>query len=301
MAFNGHHPGESAGQTGQQDLLIVTGLSGAGKSSAMKALEDIGFYCVDNIPPALLSTFVDICRQSGGRLRRLAIVTDLRGGELFRGIPEALDRLGRECSYRVLFLDCDDEIIIRRQKESRRKHPLQDSCGESIQSAIERERELLAPIYARADIIIDTSNLTAAELRERMVAIFGGAGEDPFLVRVISFGFKYGLPSEADLVFDVRCLPNPFYIPELKPKTGLDAPVRDYVMQFAQSQELLQRLCDLLDFLLPHYRKEGKRELVIAFGCTGGHHRSVTFAERMRSHLAEKDVRVLIHHRDIKR
>ena len=284
------------------DVLIVTGLSGAGKSSTMKALEDIGFYCVDNIPPALISTFVDVCLQSRGRLRRLAIVTDLRGGEMFEGIVDELRKLEQSgCDYKILFLDCDDEIIIHRQKETRRKHPLQDICEGSIKQAVERERQMLAPIYARADIIVNTSNLTATDLRERIIAIFGETGKDRFLLRVISFGFKYGLPEEADLVFDVRCLPNPFYIAELKHKTGLDLAVREYVMSFAQSRELMDRLSDLLDFLMPHYRNEGKNELVIAFGCTGGHHRSVTFAELMRIHLEEAGLRVLIEHRDIKR
>ena len=282
------------------EFVIITGLSGAGKSRAIDALEDIGFYCIDNMPPKLISKFAEICLQSDGKLERVAIVTDVRGGELFQGLFEELDLLKEQgFAYKLLFLDASDAVLMTRYKETRRKHPLVGMIDGSIENAIRTERALLKPARERADYIIDTSLLSAAQLRERIANIFLDNISNSMLINCMSFGFKYGPAVEADLVFDVRCLPNPFYIDELKQKTGLDAEVRDYVMEWPQSQELLAKLKDLIDFLLPLYLDEGKSQLVVAVGCTGGKHRSVTFTEMLYKHLSEQGKKVTVNHRDI--
>lgn len=282
------------------DFLIVTGLSGAGKSRAVDALEDIGFFCVDNIPPSLISKFAEMAVQSGKRLSKIAVVTDVRGGELFYDFIKELDLLKeREVVYKLLFLDCNDQTLIRRYKETRRKHPLLDSNEPSVEKAVKMERELLLHARERADYIIDTSFLSAIQLKERISSIFLDNISNSMLINCMSFGFKYGSPSEADLVFDVRCLPNPFYIDELKYKTGLESEVSDYVMSWPQAQELLNKLIDLIDYLIPLYLSEGKSQLTIAVGCTGGKHRSVTFAERFYAHLTDMNKKVAVNHRDI--
>ncbi len=282
------------------DFVIVTGMSGAGKSRAMDAFEDIGFYCVDNMPPKLISKFAEICMQSEGKISRVAIVTDVRGGEFFQGLFEELDILkSQNFQYRLMFLDASDGVLMRRYKETRRRHPLLDAVHGSIENAVKSERILLKPARERADYIIDTTHLSAAQLKERISNIFLDNAATGMLITCMSFGFKYGPPTEADLVFDVRCLPNPFYLDELKNQTGLDQPVRDYVMKWPQSVELMKKITDLIDFLLPYYLDEGKSQLTIAFGCTGGKHRSVTFAEHMYSHLSEFGNKVTVNHRDI--
>jgi UPF0042 nucleotide-binding protein len=282
------------------DFLIVTGLSGAGKSRAIEALEDIGFYCVDNMPPALISKVAEICLAGSSKMDRIAIVTDLRGGDLFYGLFEELDQMrDKGFRYKLLFLDASDAELMRRYKETRRRHPLADLVGGGIGEAIRNERVLLKPAKERADYVIDTTHLSANELKQRMHSLFLDKLKNGMLVDVMSFGFKYGAPADADLVFDVRCLPNPFYIDELKHKTGLDDPVHDYVMQFPESQELLRKLRDLIGFLMPLYQKEGKSQLAIAFGCTGGKHRSVTFAMELYQFLLEQDLNVRVVHRDI--
>lgn len=284
------------------DFVIVTGLSGAGKSRAINALEDIGFYCVDNIPPKLIVKIAEFCMQSKGQIDKVAVVVDARGGALFHDLFEGLDDLRKNnIAFEVLFLECNDDVLIRRFKETRRKHPLLDTVKGEIEQAILVERELLKPIRAMATYTIDTSHISAAQLKEQIVNIFLGNMTGGMLVNSMSFGFKFGLPLEADLVFDVRCLPNPFYIENLRHKTGLDQEVQDYVMQFEQSRELEDKLIDLIDFLLPQYIKEGKSQLVVAVGCTGGKHRSVTFAELIAKHLTENGVRVNINHRDIQK
>ena len=284
------------------DFVIVTGLSGAGKSRAINALEDIGFYCVDNIPPKLIIKIAEFCIQSKGQIDKVAVVVDARGGALFHDLFDSMDELKKnDIAFEVLFLDCNDDVLIRRFKETRRKHPLLDTVKGEIEQAILVERELLKPIRAMATYTIDTSHLSAAQLKEQIVNIFLGNISGSILVNSVSFGFKYGLPLEADLVFDVRCLPNPFYIDNLRHKTGLDQEVRDYVMEFEQSQLLKDKLLDLIDFLLPQYVHEGKSQLVVAVGCTGGKHRSVTFAEIIAQHLSENGVRVNINHRDIQK
>ncbi|MBS5660222.1 MAG: RNase adapter RapZ [Clostridiales bacterium] len=282
------------------DFVIVTGMSGAGKSRAVDALEDIGFYCIDNMPPKLISKFAEICLQSDGKISRVAIVTDVRGGELFQGLFDELDHLkDQEFSYKLMFLDASDAVLMRRYKETRRRHPLLDVVHGSIENALKSERLLLKPARERADYIIDTTHLSAAQLKERISNIFLDNVMTGMLINCTSFGFKYGPATEADLVFDVRCLPNPFYVDELKKQTGLDQPVRDYVMKWPQSIELLNKIVDLVDFLIPYYLDEGKSQLVIAFGCTGGKHRSVTFAEYLYKHLSDKGHKVTVNHRDI--
>lgn len=282
------------------DFIIITGMSGAGKSRTIDALEDIGFYCIDNMPPKLISKFAEICLQSDGKISRVAIVTDVRGGELFQGLFEELDLLKSQgLSYKLMFLDASDAVLMRRYKETRRRHPLLDIVKGSIEDAVKTERLLLKPARERADYIIDTTHLSSTQLKERISNIFLDNIATGMLINCMSFGFKYGPATEADLVFDVRCLPNPFYVDELKRQTGLDKPVYNYVMKWPQSAELAKKIIDLVDFLFPYYLDEGKSQLVIAFGCTGGKHRSVTFAQLLYQHLSELGNKVTVNHRDI--
>ncbi len=282
------------------DFLIVTGLSGAGKSRAVDALEDIGFYCVDNMPPQLISKVAEICLAGNSKISRVAVVTDMRGGDMFYGLFEELDEMrDKGLTYKLLFLDASDAELIRRYKETRRRHPLAGVVSGGIAEEIRNERVLLRPARERADYVIDTTHLSANELKQRMNNIFLDSIQNSMLINVMSFGFKYGSPSEADLVFDVRCLPNPFYVDELKNKTGLEAEVRDYVMDSPNSEELLNKLRDLVGFLVPLYQKEGKSQLMIGVGCTGGKHRSVTFAELLYQFLSEQGYNVRVVHRDI--
>lgn len=282
------------------EFLIVTGLSGAGKSRAVDALEDIGFYCVDNIPPKLIKAFYELSKQAKGALSRVAVVTDIRGGDMFSSLLETLDELKSEKKeYRILFLDADDYVLINRFKETRRKHPLAENCLGSLEQAVKLERGILKPVRERADYIIDTSNLSSAQLKERISSLFLGDSSDALMIHCVSFGFKHGIPNESDLVFDVRCLPNPYYVEELKNLTGLDEPVRDYVMQWEQTKGFIDRFISLIDYMLPLYCNEGKSQLVIAIGCTGGHHRSVALAQFLYNHLIERDMRTSVNHRDI--
>ena len=282
------------------ELVIVTGMSGAGKSQAICALEDIGYYCVDNIPPRLMLKFAQLPGQSGGRIGKVALVVDVRSHELFSEYCECLDELKTQVvAFAVLFLDCEDAILLKRYKETRRRHPLGSEEGTDTQDAIAQERGLIAEAKAGADFVVDTSHMGAGELRARVGEIFfSGIGSG---MRVIcnSFGFKHGIPADSDLIFDVRCLPNPHYNPELRPLTGLDRPVSDFVMSTPQAQGLIPRLLDLLDYLIPLYITEGKSQLVISVGCTGGRHRSVAFCELLAAHLEQGGSRVTIHHRDI--
>ena len=284
------------------EFLIVTGLSGAGKSRAVDALEDIGFYCVDNIPPKLIPTFYDLCAKAGNTFSRVAVVTDIRGGDMFSSLFETLDDLKNEDKhYRILFLDANDYVLIKRFKETRRKHPLAENNLGSLEQAVKLEREILRPVREKADYIIDTSFLSPAQLKERISNLFLGDASQALMVHCVSFGFKYGIPTEADLVFDVRCLPNPFYIEELKHLTGLDEPVYSYVMKWEQTKGVVQRLISLIDYMLPLYCDEGKSQLVIAIGCTGGKHRSVALAQLLYDHLLENGHRTSVNHRDIQK
>lgn len=282
------------------ELIIVTGLSGAGKSRTVNALEDIGFFCVDNMPPKLISKFVEIGMQSKGEIERMAVVTDIRGGELFDGLFEELDLLrSKEFEYKLLFLTASDEVLIRRYKETRRKHPLVGTLCNSLEEAVKQERKIMSNARERADYILDTSLMSNAQLKERICKLFLDNIATGMMINCMSFGFKYGDPTYADLVFDVRCLPNPFYVDELKHKTGLNAEVKDYVMQSQDSTILFDKIKDLIDFLLPLYLNEGKSQLTVAFGCTGGKHRSVTFAELLYQYLTDKGNKTSVNHRDI--
>ena len=283
------------------ELLIVTGLSGAGKTRVINALEDIGFYCVDNIPPALLGGFADLCYSPAAHHGRSAIVMDSRSGKMFRELPHALEELRcRHIPYRILFLEASAEVLLRRYKETRRRHPLLDECDGCLEDAIREERRLLKPIRDAADYIIDTTSLSPSQLRGRIVTIFEGE-TTPMLISCQSFGFRNGLPQDADLVFDVRCLPNPYYVPELKRLTGLDVAVRDYVMNAAATEEFWRRLTPIVDYLLPQYRQEGRTELVLAVGCTGGRHRSVAVAHRLAAYIDALGFSIAESHRDMGR
>ncbi|MBQ8194904.1 MAG: RNase adapter RapZ [Oscillospiraceae bacterium] len=283
------------------EFVIVTGLSGSGKSSAVKVLEDIGYFCIDNMPPQLIPDFAAMCNENND-IQKVAIVTDIRGGTMFFKLGESITALHiRGIDVKVLFLEASREVLIKRYKETRRKHPLEEVSDGDIVKAIDAEIELLGEIRENAEYIVDSSLLSTGQLKEQIAGLFLEKASDGMIVSCMSFGFKYGAPGEADLVFDVRCLPNPFYLPELKEKTGLDKEVRDYVMSFEQSQTLRDKLFDLIDFLIPHYVSEGKSRLVIAFGCTGGKHRSVTFAELTAKHLRENDFKTRILHRDAKK
>lgn len=282
------------------ELLFVTGLSGSGKSKIINALEDIGFFCADNMHPKLIPTFVDLIFQSKEKRERVAFVIDLRVGEAFNDIFNSFDELNRRnIEYKIMFIDANTDIIVNRYSETRRKHPLSEKFSDSIVNAIEAERLVLQPIRQLADYYIDTTSMSPAQCKERISAMFLANSDNAMKIRIISFGFKSGLPLDANIVFDVRCLPNPFYITELKNKTGLDNEVFEYVMQYDQAKEMLEKLKDLLTFLIPNYIVEGKSQLVIAIGCTGGHHRSVVFAEQLFRHLTENGYSPSISHRDI--
>lgn len=281
------------------ELLIVTGISGAGKSQAANVLEDIGFYCVDNVPPLIIPNFIELLSEERSDVKKLAIITDIRGGELFKDIIEILSRLKKDAvSYKILFLTADDDVLIRRYKENRRLHPLSSKNGITLSEAVALERQMLERVRDISDYVIDTSSLSVAQFKERLVGLFTKELKT-ITVQCESFGFKYGVPSDADLVFDVRCLPNPFYIPELKKLTGRDSQVRDFVMDSTESKELFSKVSELIEFLLPLYLKEGKSQLVVAFGCTGGKHRSVTFAELLNNELTVKNLNSITVHRDI--
>lgn len=282
------------------EFIIITGLSGAGKSVAMKNMEDIGYYCVDNLPPMLVPTFYELCEKSSDeRMKKIAVATDSRAGKVFDDLFASLDKLrASDKKYKILFLDARDDVLLRRFKETRRKHPLSENSA-STEDAVHFERELMMPVKARADYVIDTTLLAPTQLKERISSLFLGNIALGLTVTCMSFGFKYGLPAESDLVFDVRCLPNPFYVPELKQHTGLEACVFDYVMQFDQSKGYADRMLELVDYTLPLYQTEGKSQLVIAIGCTGGKHRSVTLTRVLYQHILEKGQRTIVHHRDI--
>ncbi|MDR0862696.1 MAG: RNase adapter RapZ [Oscillospiraceae bacterium] len=284
------------------DVLIISGLSGAGKSRVAAVLEDMDFYCVDNMPVQMMPKFAELCLATHGRYERVALVTDVRAitniNELFDALDE-MHRLG--VGHRILFVEADVQTIVKRYKETRRRHPL-DAEGHDLEAAVRREIELLSPVRAQADDIIDTTNLTLGNLQRRVSQKFKDGQSDKSLsVSVKSFGYKYGIPIEADLVFDVRFLPNPYYVTELHDKTGLDAEVFDYVFGYEQTQEFFRKLCDLLEFLLPHYVEEGKRYLSVCVGCTGGHHRSVSVARALCEFVKSKGYPSDCVHRDVEK
>lgn len=282
-------------------LLIITGMSGSGKSSAMNVMEDIGYYCIDNLPPELIPKFVNVCRNSEKGIDKIAVAVDIRLGNMFTEIIKAWQTLKNfeDLEVKILFLEAVDEVLIKRYKETRRKHPLDEKFSGNLHEAIEFERNRLIPLRAVADYYIDSSELAVNQLKDEVKKLFLEKISDSLTIKIMSFGFKYGVSTESDLMFDVRCLPNPYYIEELKHHTGCEECVRNYVMSFNQSKELFEKLEELLDFLIPLYIHEGKSQLVIAFGCTGGKHRSITFAELMAARIAEKGYKVQKYHRDI--
>lgn len=282
------------------EILIISGLSGAGKSRVAALLEDMDFYCVDNMPIEMMPKFAELCLATRGRYEHVALVTDVRAlgssDELFTVLDE-MRRIGG--APKIIFVEADVPTIVKRYKETRRRHPLDPESGD-IGMAVQREMALLAPLRAQADDIIDTTGLTLSQLQHQLFSRYKAGKEDkPLNVSVKSFGFKYGIPIEADIVLDVRFLPNPFYVNELHDKTGLDPMVRDYVFHFEQTQVFFDKICDLMKFLLPHYIDEGKRYLVVCIGCTGGHHRSVAIASALAAFLAGEDFPVDCIHRDI--
>lgn len=283
------------------EILIISGLSGAGKSRAAVCLEDSGYYIVDNLPAEMMLKFADFCAAAGGRYDRLAMVYDVRAGEPFSRLTEAVRQLrGKGIPCRLLFLEADTHTLINRYKETRRSHPL-CSGGLSIEEAVARERALLEPVRRDADLVLDTSAFSTAKLRSTLLTLLGGNDGGLLNVTVLSFGFKNGLPPEADVVTDVRFLPNPYYVPELKALTGLEESVRAYVMGSAVTEEFWSKLTAMVDFLLPQYRQEGRTELVLAVGCTGGRHRSVAIAHRLAAHISELGYPVTESHRDMGR
>ena len=283
-------------------FVIVSGLSGAGKSKTASFLEEIGLYCVDNMPTDLIPQFAQLCLATKGRYERVALVTDVRASLTFDGLFKALESLDQmKLQYTIVYVEASTEVIIKRYKETRRKHPLIKD-GSDLTSAVERERQLLEPIRNRANAIIDTSVLSTAKLRGEIINLVAGDLKDRAMtVTVMSFGFKYGLPVDADLVFDVRFLPNPYYIPELRNKTGMDAEVRDFVFSYQQTKDFVEKVEDLLAFSLPSYVDEGKTNLVVAVGCTGGKHRSVSVARELGEFVARKGYGLTLSHRDLGR
>ncbi len=284
------------------EFVIISGMSGAGKSKAASFLEDIGFYCVDNLPPDLIPQFAGLCLANKGRYDRVALVTDVRGGQTFDGLFQALHALEEmNCRYKILFVEAGEESIIKRYKETRRSHPL-SKAGLSLAEAVRQERIMLDPVRERAEFVIDTSTLSTAKLRGEILRLFGSGSEAKEMsISVISFGFKYGIPLEADLVFDVRFLPNPFYIASLRDKTGLDENVRSFIFGYHQSREFMKKLEDMMTFLLPQFVEEGKTALVIAVGCTGGKHRSVTVTRALAEFIRQKGYDASENHRDMTR
>ena len=281
-------------------FVVVTGMSGGGKTAALKMLEDAGYYCVDNLPISLLREFVELMSSPTSEMTKVALGIDVRAGQEIVDITERFKELKkRGYQYEILFMEASDEVLLKRYKETRRVHPMAPT--DRIEVGIEREREMLAGILEEADHIIDTSSLLTRELKEELDRIFvQNENSHKLITTVLSFGFKNGIPTDADLVFDVRFLPNPFYIEELKYQTGNDTPVSDYVMSYPESEEFLQKVMDMLVFLVPNYIKEGKSRLVVAIGCTGGKHRSVTLANEISEKLKETNLcGVTLHHRDI--
>ncbi|MFW5981795.1 MAG: RNase adapter RapZ [Halanaerobiaceae bacterium] len=280
------------------EFLIITGMSGAGKSVALDFFEDMDYFCIDNLPPAFINKFAELCRHS--KMKKIAIVIDIRGREFFNALFGELTLMEKEgFNYEILFLEASDEALIRRFKETRRKHPL-DTEGRILESIL-KERSLLEEIRGKAHKIIDTSNLSTKELFAELKRIysFHKIDKETMSLSIISFGYKYGMPLDSDMVFDVRFLPNPHYVNSLKNHTGEEKIVQDYVMKWPLTEKFYKKFFDFIEFLLPEYRKEGKSHLMIAIGCTGGKHRSVTTAIKLRDHLLKKDYRVILEHRDI--
>ncbi|AXH99872.1 RNase adapter RapZ [Sporosarcina sp. PTS2304] len=284
----------------EYEVVIITGMSGAGKTVAMQCFEDMGFYCIDNLPPELFVTFLDLMMKSDNQMRRIAAVMDTRGGSLFDSLITALEGLFKmeDVKTSLLFLDSNDETLVKRYKETRRSHPLSE--GGVLLEGIRKERILLTELKGLSRSIIDTSHLKPKQLREKITSVFAEAGEPTFTLNFVSFGFKHGMPIDADVVFDVRFLPNPFYLEELRPLTGLNSEVSEYVLKWSDTKLLIEKLTDLFKFLIPQYKQEGKGQAVIAFGCTGGQHRSVTLAEYFTK-VFKEEYPTQVSHRDVEK
>ena len=282
------------------EFLIITGLSGAGKTRAADVLEDLDYYCVDNLPVALMTRFAELCLDTRGRYEKVALVTDIRDRDGFGELPNTIEELRKmECDVRILYMDADVQTLVRRYKESRRPHPLAEK-GMTTEEAVAREEELLAPIKRSADYVVNSSSMTLGVLQNRLFSLFAGEGRKRELaVTVMSFGFKHGIPLDADLVFDARFLPNPFYVDTLRPMFGLDRPVAEFVFSHHQTRTFLEKLEEMISFLLPYYIEEGKVALTIAIGCTGGRHRSVALADALHKHLLANNVNSVNINRDI--
>lgn len=283
------------------ELLVISGMSGAGKSTALRAMEDLGYYCVDNMPPLLLSTFYDLCQNSKNeKMKKCAVGIDIRSTDSMEDLYNEIRPMFHDKKFKILFLDAKNETLITRYKETRRTHPLADMIeNRSVEKAVELEMQCLENVKRHADYSIDTTLLSMKQLKERVLSLFSENPSNTMKITCMSFGFKYGIPLEVDVLFDARCLPNPYYIQELKNLTGVDKVVRDYVMKEECSREFLDKILNLLDFSIPLYKKEGKSELVIGIGCTGGKHRSVTIARYVHYHLHDLGYPTTISHRDI--
>ncbi len=284
------------------EFVIITGMSGAGKTSALRVLEDIGYYCVDNIPASLLSMLYSLCCKSEDEsMHRVAVVVDVRGTEKYNLMNVGIEQFKlAHNEVKILFFDAKTDTIVTRYKETRRRHPLTDRLKDGlVTDAVEFERALLVPVKNLSDYKIDTTYMTNKQLRERVMSLFMDDTSQSITLTFMSFGFKFGIPLEADMIIDVRCLPNPFYIPELKELTGLDKAVRDYVLGSPETQEFVQRTLSMLDYSVPLYLKEGKSELVVGVGCTGGKHRSITVARELEHHFLKLGYRCIIQHRDV--
>ncbi len=281
----------------QPTIAIITGLSGAGRTTASKVFEDIGYFVIDNMPPQLLDSVVELATGPGADVNRIALVIDVRGRQFFGDLRQSIRSLEeRGLNVRVLYLEASTQSLVQRYEAGRRVHPL--AGDDRVIEGIAREKDLLAELRAEADLVIDTTNLNVHELRESLVAAFGETGDTVMVTNLVSFGFKHGTPRDADLMFDVRFLPNPHWVPELKPYTGLDEPVRDYVLGQPEAKEFLDHLLPLMDVMLPAFKREGKRYLTIAIGCTGGKHRSVALTEEVARHLRRHGDTVRVNHRD---
>ena len=281
------------------EFVIITGMSGAGKSCVVNSLEDVGFFCVDNLPAKLIPVFAELLKSSKEH-ERVAVVTDVRAGEAFSALFEAIDELKElQIEYKLMFIDASDEVLLNRFKETKRRHPLVLDKYDSVSNAIARERKMLEKAKSMADYLLETSNLSAIQCRVRVASMFSGSGGKSMHIHCMSFGFKHGIPNDADFVFDVRFLPNPFYVPEMKQLTGLDRVVSDYIMSFEESGDYEKKLLSLVDCALPLCVKEGRSQLIVAVGCTGGHHRSLTFAEILYKYFKEKGYSSSVSHRDI--
>ncbi len=286
------------------EFVIISGMSGAGKTSALHIMEDIGYYCVDNIPTSLLQTLYKLCKDSSDKaMKRVAVVVDVRGNGDYEFMYDDLENLKKNNEgVSILYIDAKVDSLIVRYKETRRRHPLTERLKDgSVAAAVKEEQRLLVPVKTLADYSIDTTFMSIKQLRERIISMFLENSSNSIMITFMSFGFKYGIPLESDLIIDVRCLPNPFYIAELKEHTGLEKCIQDYVLDSEETQEFVKRLIDWLDYSLPLYLKEGKSELVVGIGCTGGKHRSVTIAELLDNYFMEKGYKCIVQHRDVKK